>query len=209
MKLGTIIRKEFLQLFFVVLSFTLMIVVSYHYVSGIVEKQIFSNAEETLNTAEVTIHSDFREAETVLYHSSLFVEQLLERGESTKVIKAYITQVSDILNDNDGEIPGFINTNSKFLNIMISCIEWLSPDNSGEQHISWQQAAQAANGGLGYTLPYTDSDTGKQVITLAKILRDRHGEEHGIIGLNLDFTLLSNYIESLYANEGGYGMLCD
>jgi len=209
MKLGSIIRKDFLQLFFVVLSFTLMVLVSYHYVSGIVEKQIFSNAEETLNTAEVTIRSDLREAEVTLYHTSLLVEQWLDHGDSVENIKSYVALLNRALGDDDEDMPEDGDENSFTLDNLISGIAWLPPDTPVAQYNDWYRAAEAAGDGIGFTFPYIDTVTGKQVISLAMNLKGERGENYGIAALNLDFSRLSNYIEDFQANEGGYGMLCD
>jgi len=209
MKLGAIIRKDFLQLFFVILSFTLMVLVSYHYVSGIVEKQIFSNAEETLNTAEVTIRSDLREAEVTLFHTGLLVEKWLDQGESVEKVKSYMALLNSALDTGAGVTPESESDSDNLQDRLVSSVAWLPSPPSTPQYDSWYRAAEDAGGGIGFTFPYIDTDTGKQLITLAMNLKGKQGEDRGLVALNLDFTQLSGYIEGFHANEGGYGMLCD
>ena len=81
LKLSNIVRKDFTQLVFVLFSFTLMVVVSYLFVSGIVEKQIASNAEATLNTAEAVIRSDLMEAEVALLNAEILLKIGMEWGD--------------------------------------------------------------------------------------------------------------------------------
>ena len=207
MKLGAIIRKDFLQLFFVILSFSLMVLVSYHYVSGIVEEQIFSNAEESLNTAEVAIRSDLREAEVALFHTGLLIENFLEENRSIEDIKAYLSLITQSFSGEASIIPGLVDVYGYIHESYISGIDWDPPDSYIPQHLSWYRAAREANDGIGFTVPYINEATGKLVISLTETLHGSRNEDHGIIAIDLDFSKLSGYITSLHSAEGGYGML--
>ena len=207
MKLGAIIKKDFLQLFFVILSFSLMVLVSYHYVSGIVEEQILFNAEESLNTAEVAIRSDLMEAEVALVHTALLTENFIEEGRSIADIKSYLSLITRSFRGGAGIIPGFMDVYGYIHESYISGIDWDPPDTYVPQHLAWYAAARAAGDKIGFTQPYINAVTGETVISLTEVLHGVNGEDHGIIAIDLSFSKLSEYIISLHSAEGGYGML--
>ena len=207
MKLGAIIKKDFLQLFFVILSFSLMVLVSYHYVSGIVEDQILSNAEESLKTAEVAIRSDLMEAEVALIHTALLTENFIEEGRSIADIKAYLSLITRSFRGGTGIIPGFMDVYGYIHESYISGIDWDPPDSYIPQHLAWYAAARVAGDKIGFTQPYINESTGETVISLTEVLHGADGENHGIIAIDINFSKLSEYIISLHSAEGGYGML--
>ena len=113
MKLSAIIRKEILQLIFVVLSFILMVVASYYFVSNIVERLTRAYTNQILNTAEATIRSDLREAELTLLHAALMVERILVQegpwDSPVDEIKDYLNIVDETLERGKGWAPGLLN----------------------------------------------------------------------------------------------------
>ena len=58
MKLRDIIKLNYRQLLFVILAFTIMVVVSYLYTASIVQAQLFSNGEKTIESAHIRIQEN-------------------------------------------------------------------------------------------------------------------------------------------------------
>ncbi|MDR2517414.1 MAG: response regulator [Spirochaetaceae bacterium] len=209
MALGAIIRKDFSQLVFVFLSFALMVLVSYLLVSRIVEKEIYSNIEETLRTAEAMIRSDFREAEVALLGAELFVERELEEEDSLERIRQYLARKTAILIPDDSRVPGLTGMYAYVRGQAVFGFDWDPPAGWEPEKRVWYDAAQKARGAVAFTDPYTDAYTGKTVISLAKILHGKNGEDAGVIVLDMNFALISDYMLSLQYAGGGYGMLID
>jgi len=216
MKLGTIIRKELLQLFFIVLAFGLMVAVSYYFVSDIVEKQIFVTAQETLNTAEVAIRSDLRDAETALLQVELLIENWILWGASRDEIRSNLVALAGSMYSDSAWISGILNVygivNDDFISGLYTLSEGFVPENR-----PWYHAAEAADGKIGITSPYIDNKLKIPVISFTKIMRNKEGKRFGTIALDIDFSVLSDYIESLHfkhgqnisGNTGGFGILLD
>jgi signal transduction histidine kinase/CheY-like chemotaxis protein/HPt (histidine-containing phosphotransfer) domain-containing protein len=203
---GSVIRTDFPQLIVVFLSFALMVLVSYLFVSRIVQKQIFNNAREMLQTAETKIRSDFREAEVALINISLFVEDGLQSGWSTNDLKNYLTWQNAAFIPKETGIPGFFNffcyINRKFISARRN---WDPPADYDPGIRSWYIAAEKANGGIGYSSPYTDLITGKHVLSLTRMMGE--AENRWFIGIGLNLEPLFDYVNNLQAREGGYGFL--
>ena len=207
MKIGVVIRKDFLQLFFIILSFSLMVLVSYHYVSGIVEEQTLTTAGEKLNTSEATIRSDLREAEATLFHVGLLIEQRLDEGCSVDQIKEYLVLITAALKADSDRARGLMDIYGNFLDTFASGLNWDPPETYIPINQKWHEAAITADGRIGITPPYISYSSGRLVISLAKTLQGSNGEDYGIVALDIDFSHLDKYIKSLNSESGGYGSL--
>jgi len=207
-KLTSIIRKELLQIVFVVLSFVLMVLVSYFFVSRIVENRLFANGQETLNTGEIYIHSCLREAEANLLQAERLIENWLDSGETFEKINSRIAALTVNLSSESTWAQNTINIYGIINGTFMTGIYPLPPP--GDQFDSpWYKAAEAAKGGIGISGPYNDRDTGRPVISLSKTLNDENGAQYGTLVLGIDFSAISNYVESIHFTNDGYGFLCD
>ncbi len=59
------------------------------------------------------------------------------------------------------------------------------------------------------TAPYIDQSTGKIVITIATPVLDSSNNVHGVVGLDIDLTALTETIDTLDVTEKGYAVLLD
>jgi two-component system, sensor histidine kinase and response regulator len=207
-KLGSIIRKDILQLFFVVLSFGLMVLVSYFFVSRIVENRLFANGQETLNTGEIYIHSCLGEAQENLLQAERLIENWLDFGETPENINSHLAELTVKLSSESAWAQNTMNIYGVINETFMTGIYPLPPP--GDHHDSpWYQAAEAAKGGIGISGPYNDRDTGRPVISLSKTMNDKNGIQYGTLVLGIDFSAISKYVEDIHFTDDGYGFLCN
>jgi len=210
-KLGSVIRKEILQLFFVVLSFALMVVVSYFFVSRIVENRLFANGQETLNTAEIYIRSCLREAEANLLEAERMLKHYLQWDEPADKINSRLVELAKTLAPESDWTQGIMNIygiiNDTFLPGLYAGPVPLGVYNPSER--PWYHTAEEAKDGIGISSPYVDSEKGILVISFAKTMYDEKGKKYGTIVLDIDFSAISSYVESIHFVNAGYGFLCD
>ncbi|MDR0554260.1 MAG: response regulator [Treponema sp.] len=209
MKLGAVIRKDFSQLIFVFLSFGLMVLVSYLFASSIVEKQLFVNTEKTLETAEVILRADLREAEVALLNTEIFVHEIQRKGLELEETQRYLAQQIDLLSLQENQVRGLLDIYLCINDTVITGSGWKPPAGYEPSTRSWYADAIRGDGSINITLPYIDTRTGKNVITMVKSIPIDGQEEPGVIGMDIDFTLLSKYVINLQFVEGGYGVLAD
>ncbi|GHU66733.1 hypothetical protein FACS189447_08140 [Spirochaetia bacterium] len=209
MKLSDIVRKDFTQLIFVFFSFALMVAVSYFFVSSIVEKQIAYNAKGTLNTAEAMIRSDLMEAEVALLNAELFIQKGLEREESMEDLERYLTWQTSILSPEGARVPGLVTLFAYIDGVFLHGSNWIPPADYEPEHRIWYTTAKEAGSEIGFTVPYIHAYSGKTTITMTKMLQNDKGEDIGVVALDLDFSIISDFILSLESSNGGYGMLVD
>ena len=208
MRLIDIIKQNISQLVVVFLSFTLMVLTSYFFVSGIVEKQIANRARDILLTAETTIRSDFREAEVELINMSLFAENGFKSGWTTADLQAYLTWQNSALLPAETGVPGFFNAFCYIDNVFVSGQGvWVPPRDYSPEARSWFVEAQKAAGSIGYSAPYIDKITGEKVLSLTRMMGGP--DNRWYIGMDLRIDGFFDFVKSLESDEDGYGFLCD
>lgn len=208
-KLGAIIRKDMPQLLVVFLSFALMALVSCLFVRTIIEKEIFSNVQENIHTAEAVIRSDLREAEVALLHAELLVRKGLGLGESPEQIRQGLAWQAEILRPAESRVPGFMNLYAYINGTLVSAAHWIQPADWVPEHRIWYAAAAEADSAIVFTNPYIDARSGNVIITLVKKIRPGPNGTHDLVALDMDFSVISGYIVSLHYAKGSYGMLID
>jgi signal transduction histidine kinase/CheY-like chemotaxis protein/HPt (histidine-containing phosphotransfer) domain-containing protein len=203
------IRQNFMQLLFVFLAFSLMVLVSYIFVDRIVERQIHSNADAVFRNAEAVIRADIREAEVTLLNTALSVLYRLERGQSPGEIGDYIRNLTQGLLMPENRVSGLINVQGYILGEYIDGQGWVPPDTYVPKERRWYTGAIEARGGIVRSAPYQEARTGKLIVAVSKSLRGSRGEDYGVLSVTMDMTVISDYVKNLQLAEGGYGMLVD
>jgi signal transduction histidine kinase/CheY-like chemotaxis protein/HPt (histidine-containing phosphotransfer) domain-containing protein len=199
--------ENFKQLLFVFLAFLLMVLVSYFFTSGIVEKHIVTNAKELMNTAESMIHANLRDAEISILNVSFSLQNQMDNGQSGEDIKDYLVQLTEWMLKPETEVPGFLGFYGQFRGEYFDGNNWQPPDDFTIQERPWYIAARKNAGGVGVSLPYHDLRTGRMIISVSRVLRGKAGEEYGVIALDLNVDRMIDYVRNLKFAEGGYGML--
>jgi signal transduction histidine kinase/CheY-like chemotaxis protein len=205
MKAAQIFSYNVLQILFVVISFGLMVVVSYIFVSRIVEKEIQSNIEQNLHTAEVSLRSDLREGEMALLNTELFIQEAARAGRHLDEIQSWLTSQAELLRGPQW-LKGFIDIYYFGEDRLLTGSGWTAPVSGYNPYVRpWYTEAVQAAGDIAVTYPYFDMNA-STVITLAKTMH-LDGKEIGVLGLDLDFSRISAFVTELQYRAGGYGML--
>ncbi|MDR1885513.1 MAG: response regulator [Synergistaceae bacterium] len=204
-----ILRTERNQILFVFMAFLLMVVASCFFVSRIVEKQIVTNAEEILTTAQVSISASLREAEVTLFNASLSIQNRLDNRHTNEQVGKYITELTNGLLLPTNNISGFLGLFGYVNGSFISGNGWIPPDDFDVKSRPWYIAAQKGRGRVSFSPPHPSARTGRMIVSAAKMLTGAGGEDYGVIALDIDLSGISQYINSLQFAEGGYGMLLD
>jgi signal transduction histidine kinase/CheY-like chemotaxis protein/HPt (histidine-containing phosphotransfer) domain-containing protein len=211
MDFKAIIRRDFKQLLFVFLAFFLMVLVSYFFTSGIVERQVSSNAEEVFHVAEAAIRSAVQEAEIVLLNTSFSIEDKLNNHQPDVIeeVRRYIKELILRLNSSEANTAGLMNIRAYIQEEYIDSRGWVPPPDYHPGGERWFVDAWRVQGDIARTDPYTDSKNGEMIFSFSRRLRGTGGEDYGVLSLELDIYPIAEYIEKLQSTQGGYGMLLD
>jgi signal transduction histidine kinase/CheY-like chemotaxis protein/HPt (histidine-containing phosphotransfer) domain-containing protein len=201
-----IIHEDYKQVIFVFLAFLAMVLISYFFASDMVERYMDSNAERMLAITESRINAKFTEAKLLVLVSAFSVRNRLESGYSLEEIERYLQELTEWLHSSEGDLD-FISVFGIFNGKFVDGQRWTPPDDFRPEERPWAIAARAGAGNVVYTTPYVNALDGRLVVSASMVLRGKNGQNHGIIGYNMIFRSITNYVTDLQFSEGGYGML--
>lgn len=86
--------------------------------------------------------------------------------------------------------------------------DWPTPLGYDPRQQNWyQQAAEKV--GITVTAPYTGKITNRQVVSFVMPIRGQLGQLRGVLGAEVQLTILSDFIKNVNLNGNGYGVLID
>jgi len=200
-------KSRIRQIVFVCFAFILMIVISYSATNIIMRSHLTYEAQELLRTAELTIKSNLRETISTLNSSSFSLRDMIERGESQDRLLRYMIDISDWIKGNDDMVYGFNGIYGYIRGEYLDGGRWEPPPDYIPQERSWYIAAKEKNGEVAETTPYVDGDTGEVVISFSKEIFDASGKSLGVLGIDVQLSIIGEYVENLRLSEAGYGIL--
>jgi signal transduction histidine kinase/CheY-like chemotaxis protein/HPt (histidine-containing phosphotransfer) domain-containing protein len=209
MNFKIIVHENYKQVLFVFLTFFLMVVVSYIFTDGIVERQVSSNVEGVFLAAEAGVRSNLREAEIALINTAFTVQGMLDKGRSPAEIQAYLTELHQWLSIPENSVSGYINIRGYVHGLFVDALGWKPPEDYDILSRDWYVDALEERGSIIRNEPYENARDGSLVISFSKTLHGSRGEDYGVLSIALDLSRAAAYIKQLQFAEGGYGMLVD
>ena len=205
---GKINTPKYKQLLFVVIAFLTMIVVSYWYVRDIVQQQMKANGIEVMKSATYTVRSLLAETEVSLINVAFSVENMIIQQQGQEQINDFLVNLSTwfILSGHTryfafNGIYGVVR--GEYFNGAL----WSPPPEFVPQTRPWYLGAVRNNGRIYYTDPYIDEMTKKPVISVSRMIFDDKRNPAGVIAVDFDVTVLSDFVNKLSVAGGGYGFL--
>jgi signal transduction histidine kinase/CheY-like chemotaxis protein len=202
-------RLPYLQTFFVLVAFALMVVASNFFVGNIVRKHLKNETRDALKFLELKIEADLMEPQTLMGSISETIRNIILRGYDSSMVSRYMMDISNnvIRNENrklssTGVYGLFEVFGNKFIDL-----EWTPPDDYVPQERPWYKTAVAAKGKIAITQPYFDIRT--KSFTIAYVVRvfDDNNVPLATLSMNVPIDKISEYIVETQLAEGGYGFL--
>ncbi|MDR1030996.1 MAG: response regulator [Treponema sp.] len=210
MKLRNIIKFNYQQLLFVILAFAIMVVVSYLYGSGIVQTQLRINGKNALESAQLKIQVELNRAGVFLKNACFFFQKMIQEGKSYDDINRSLEQFV-LWNSESGDpgVTGFIRMYGWIPEGFLGGLDGIPQDDYDPSTRPWYIGADAANGEISYTDPYTDTLTGNFVISIAKKMMDDAGGFMGILAVDINISDMLGFIKEPNLGKGSYGLILD
>lgn len=203
----TIRSRLWMMALAVALLITAMSAVGYVRSGGVMRRQLDEVGTET--------------AQTVAHGSALYFERLEMVLENVKETVGYLRE-NGIITDNR-DLTGYMvrytesNKNRGIQDIYMAFEDrlfvdgtgWVPPEDYDPKVRSWyRQAADDKDGSVVITDPYLDGITGKMIISLALVYKEK-GKIVGVVGLDVDTSALSSFVVGQKILGSGYGLLVD
>ena len=205
--------SRYMQILFVALAFTFMVIASYLFVSDIEHKNLQKNVKNAILNTEANIIADLKEPETILAGFAETIRGMITRGDSCQTVCEYIKYINNYMQDNENNrligVMGFYGYFNVFGNrYFTEGGEWIPPEGFDLQSRPWYKAAIEADGDIGVTEPYKNLRIGDvSVITFSRRIFDEVGTPLGVICLDINLDRVSQHAVNTQLAEKGYGFL--
>jgi len=202
-----ILRNNYIQLLFVFMAFTLMVITSYFFVGRILQNRLSSEANRLLYSVEANVKAGFSEAETTLLNSYYTIQRMLDRGASKEDILNYLTQTTEWLHRPSS---GLMSYNGIYAYINGEFFDGIGLNPGADyvpQLMPWYQVGVRSGRFVAYTVPYRDLRYGRTVVSVVRNIELKNGEIAGLLIIDVNVDWLVEYIGSIKLAQGGYGML--
>ena len=206
---GQVFRGNCLQVFFVILAFVAMVVVSAFFINDIVRQQVGRNVNEAMLVAEANIRAGFAKAEATMTLAGNHVERLLAEGASNAEIWFYlINTTSWIRSGDDWGIPllgiyGYLR--GEFLDGIDKT------PMSGvfmPQTTPWFDTAVRNPGSrTAYTELYRDANTGNITLTAVRNIYGGRSGHQGFLAVDMEISWFERFAASFDMGDGSYGIV--
>ncbi|MDR2558560.1 MAG: response regulator [Oscillospiraceae bacterium] len=197
------------QVLLVFLAFLTMVFVSYFYVSRIVFQQMRSIGEETMNTMQATVTGSLIGSELMFANVMQSVETMLKENQSNEEILDYLIATNTYFSENHSAISGFLSVYAYIRDEFLDGSLWVPPEDYYAPSRPWHIGAVKNRDSVYISEPYLDADTGGICITFSQQVFDVYGQSAGIVAIDIDITMITDFINVQTIANDGYGVLLD
>lgn len=208
-RLKKLITENYPQVLIVFLAFLTMVLVSYFYVSNIVQRQMLTIGEETMNTIQTSVTASLSESELMFSSVSQETKTLLINGESNQDILEFLVSTNNYYGEERSLRSDFLKVYAYIRGEFLDGSGWVPPDDYVPMQRPWYIGAAENGDGIYFSEPYVDADTGGICISFSQQLLDKEGNSFGIVAIDLNLTRITDYISSQEIANNGYGVLVD
>jgi signal transduction histidine kinase/CheY-like chemotaxis protein/HPt (histidine-containing phosphotransfer) domain-containing protein len=200
-----------LQLLFVTLAFSLMVVSTGVFVNNMLERYLKKEADSILAQTQIRIINELREPETLMIHIVKDVRDIIASGGGAGDVREYFDEISAELHEREKEFifDGLHGYFEAFGNVYIPAPGWTVPDDYNAAERPWYKAAVEADGKIIITPVYISLRSGESQINVACRIFGDSGVPLGVIGMNVLLDNITRFVADTRLVEEGYGFLTD
>ncbi|MDR3358857.1 MAG: response regulator [Desulfovibrio sp.] len=209
MKTATLLKANFYQILLVFISFLVMVLVSYFYVSTIVRQQMRNIGDVSMDATQMSVSSSLRETELLFANIVLTVEGLLSSHKSNDDILLYLKETNAYYSAVRTPIPHFMKVYGYIRGEWLDGSGWVPPSAYVPQSRPWHIGAENNNGRIYFSEPYVDAETGGMCISFSQKVFDQYGNANGVLAVDLKLNHVSVLVRNQKVAGNGYGVLID
>ncbi|GBU27850.1 hypothetical protein R84B8_01391 [Treponema sp. R8-4-B8] len=203
---------RYMQILFVIIAFTLMVIASYIFVSDIERKHLQRNVKDAISYTEANIKADMLEPETALASVAETIRGMILRGYNADMVGEYIQDINHYMQSNEARRLMGINGFYGFFDVfggrfVTGDANWMPPQDYMLQDRPWYKAAIDADGDIGFTQPYYNLASKEDTITFARRIFDENDKPLGIVCLNIYLERVKQLAINTQFTKDGYGFL--
>ena len=201
-----------LQALFVVLAFSLMVIVSYFFVESIQRSNLRRATVGALTFVQSKVEADMQESELLMSAISYTISGMLYLGNDVAEVASYIEFISSSVvktEDSNSKFYGVCGLFHVFGDTLICDDGWSVPKDYDFRTRPWYKAAIEAGGAVVHTDPFVSARDSKRIVTQTRTLMDSAGTVLAVINFDRKFDYIANYVTGMHLAQNSYGALMD
>ncbi|MDR1490899.1 MAG: response regulator [Desulfovibrio sp.] len=207
MKAKELLKTNYHQILLVFMAFLTMVLVSYFYVSNIVQRQMQIIGDASMDITQTAVSASLMETELLFANVVQTMENMLATGETNQELLVYLRETNTYFNAARSPLPDFMKVYAYVRGEWLDGSGWVPPPDFVPESRPWHIGAENNNGRIFFSEPYIDAETGEMCISFSQKLFDYHGKAHGILAVDLRLTRITNYVRDQRIAGNGYGVL--
>ena len=209
MKAKALLKSNYQQVLLVFAAFFAMALVSYFYVSIIVQQQVKDIGDTTMDGTQTAVSAGLTEAELWFDNVVQGVEAMIRADETNAEILQFFYNTQDYFNTERSPLPDFMKVYGYIRGEWLDGVRWVPPPGYVPEKRPWHIGAVANNGRIFFSEPYVDAQTGGMCISFSQELFDQHNVSQGVLAVDLKLATIMNHIRRQNIAGNGYGVLID
>ncbi|MCL2628445.1 MAG: response regulator [Oscillospiraceae bacterium] len=205
-------KLSYAQMLFVVITFALMVIVSYSYGNSRERFHLMRRAEDALTNAQTHIMMSLQESKSTFVGMSESTHFIITNGGASEKIQDYFNAITAfMLSQADikhgaADVYGYFDC---FGGIYINGAGKIIPDDYDPSNFIWYDDAVKAGGSIVVTEPYFLEDAEIYAISYARSIYDNSGVRLGIIWIEVLFDYINEYVANTRLTDDGYSLMMD
>jgi len=203
-------RLLLFQLLFTVFAFSLIVVLSYSFMSKIMQTNLVSDVNTIFESVSATIDLNLLEPKVMLDDFAQNIRSMIKYGDDPERLRNYTVEMSVQARSKDeskfGGFFGYIE-NYKGKHIILDGLGGGAPDDYSPVERPWYRDAVAAGGGIAESIPYTNIATGEKIVTYSRGIYDDESGFLGAVSIGVKIDFFGKKILKSSLTKYGYGML--
>ena len=202
-------RLLYLQLLFVTLAFTLMVVTSGVFVYNMLKNYMRQDAENILIQTQIRIQNELTEPETLMISIVRETRNILIKGGTAEDVSEYFNSISaDLINKKSGfSFDGLHGYFDVLDGAYITSLGWTAPEGFDATTRTWYIAGVEAEGRIASSPMFRSVRTGQYQISFVCQIFDDEKKPLGVIAMNVPLNNISTFVSETKTTKGGYGFL--
>ncbi|MCL2819841.1 MAG: ATP-binding protein [Oscillospiraceae bacterium] len=208
-----------IQLVFIALSFTAMVLLSYFFTSNMIRTSMLERTNSIIASEKAKFELTISEARTALGIFSEAVHDMLLQGDDLNRIQNFYNLQTEYVRENalrtfsgfDGFIGYFEMVQGEALEkpVFMNGIGWEPPEDFDPTSRMWFLEAQSANGEIAESSTFTDASSGENVFSYSRLLFDNDGNKLGVVALYLRISDIADTLIETALAQDGFGLIFD
>ncbi|MDR1660277.1 MAG: response regulator [Desulfovibrio sp.] len=203
-----IILHNIEKLFFLLVTVIFLTVSVYYVVSKNINTHLSDNIKEVMRVATFTVNRMTKILTKDFSAITLMLQDKIKNVDSQENLKTYLDHVNTVYND------ALENSDLMAATVYMQLYDEIILPSRAQQKDMYMQDKRAwyANAvdnpdSIVTTGPYLAATTKKLVLTLSRALYNSQGKFCGVAAGDIPMTFLTDFVQGLYADKGGYGVL--